>query len=274
MMNPPIYLDRFRQILGSRGDASAQSPETILTAANRDTLYYTPFEYVNGTAKLSIVGITPGPEQLRLSYRTVADLLKRGVSDDQILLEAKKHGAFGGPSMRPNLLKMMRHFGFAKILEIESEELLWGKKAHLFHATSVVPHAAFRDGKMFAGSFSDVLASPVFRACFERDFVASLRVLPREALFIGLGPTPLAALDWCAQKGFIQAGQVLGAFAHPSSSGGSQVDVFLGLKSPTELKERDPVRRRLPFLLSAYGRMKQATANLQRSTDMPASSLT
>jgi hypothetical protein len=256
---PPIFLDRFRDLLRSRGEAAAQSPETSLARRGRDELFYTPFEHVNPNARLAMVGITPGPEQLKLAYRTFGSRLKVGQADEEIRLEAKKQAAFGGPSMRPNLLKMMRHFGLASILGIKDEEQLWGTRADLFHATSVIPHAAFRNGKMFAGSFYDVLRSDVFREGFERDFVSSLSRMSDRTLYIGLGPTPLAALDWCAKEGLIRGEQVLGAFAHPSTSGGSQVDVYLGQKSPGDLSARDPVRRRLEFLLPAYGRMKAAT---------------
>lgn len=256
---PPIFLDRFRDILNSRGEAAAQSLETSLARRGGDELFYTPFEHVNPKARLAMVGITPGPEQLKIAYRIFGSRLKVGQADREIRLEVKKQAAFGGPSMRPNLLKMMRHFGMASILGIKDEEELWGPRADLFHATSVIPHAAFRNGKMFAGSFHDVLRSDVFRESFERDFVSSLSRMSERTLYIGLGPTPLAALDWCVKGGLIRSEQVLGAFAHPSTSGGSQVDVYLGQKSPSDLSARDPVRTRLQFLLPAYGRMKAAT---------------
>ncbi|TIU63792.1 MAG: hypothetical protein E5W25_23930 [Mesorhizobium sp.] len=157
---------------------------------------------------------------------------------------------------------MMRHFGFSELLGIEREEDLWAHRSDLLHATSIVPHAAFRRGKPFAGSFDDVLRTPVFRESFERDFVPSLSMLNPDALYVGLGPTPLAALDRCAEQGLIRPDQVLGAFAHSSTNGGSQVDVYLGLKSIDALNEKDPVRYRSDFLLPAYERMKAVTDRL------------
>jgi hypothetical protein len=261
----PVFLDRYRGIINKRGEAAAQIPETLLASGGGDELFYIPFEHVTTSARLVIVGITPGPEQIKLAYRTVSSKLKVGLSDDAILHESKKHGAFGGPTMRPKLLQQMRHFGFTRILGIEEEGELWGERADLLHSTSVIPHAAFRKGKMFAGSFDQILRSHVFRESFERDFVASLSSLSPDALYVGLGPTPLAALDWCVEQGKIRKEQVLGAFAHPSTSGGSQVDVYLGLKKVADLKEKDPVRGRLDFLLPAYARMKQATDDLNRA---------
>ncbi|MEI8696914.1 MULTISPECIES: hypothetical protein [unclassified Mesorhizobium] len=261
-MAVPIFFDRYRDVINRRGEAAARTPETLLDVDGRDELFYIPFEHVNSAARLVVVGITPGPDQIALAYRTVSSKIKVGLTNEKILAEAKKHGAFGGPTMRPKLLQMMRHFGFSELLGIEREEDLWAHRSDLLHATSIVPHAAFRRGKPFAGSFDDVLRTPVFRESFERDFVPSLSMLNPDALYVGLGPTPLAALDRCAEQGLIRPDQVLGAFAHSSTNGGSQVDVYLGLKSIDALNEKDPVRYRSDFLLPAYERMKAVTDRL------------
>jgi hypothetical protein len=84
----------------------------------------------------------------------------------------------------------------------------------------------------------------VLRRSFERDFLPTLRHLRRDAYFIGLGPTPAAALSFAANKGLIDRSRILGWLAHPSKSGGSQVSVHLGERKVEELKERDPVRYR------------------------------
>lgn len=263
MAKIPVYLERFRDIINKHGESAVQTVETRLEHGGKDELFYIPFEHVNAAARLVIVGITPGPKQIKLAYRTVSSKIKVGLPDDQILFEAKKQAGFGDQSMRPNLLKMLKHFGFAEILGIEEEEQLWADRANLLHSTSVVPHAAFRKGKPFAGSFAEVLKTPIFRQSFERDFVPSLSSLSPDALYVGLGPTPLDALEWCRDRGLIREHQILGAFAHSSTQAGSQVDVYLGLKSIDDLNEDDPVRKRGKFLLPAYARMKEATDRLR-----------
>jgi hypothetical protein len=60
----------------------------------------------------------------------------------------------------------------------------------------------------------------------------------------------------------LQRERVMGAFAHPSSTGGSQVPVYVGEKAPEDLGPRDPVRHRVPWLLSAAARMRQSVAAL------------
>jgi hypothetical protein len=260
LSGPRRLLPAFRNILAERGAAAARSPETRVAQGGIYELFYTPFEVVNRTARLVLVGITPGSTQIELSYAEAQRLIGAGASDEVVLQGAKAHAAFGGPSMRPNLLRMLHHFRFRELLGIDDPSELWDSSSHLLHATSVVPYAAFRAGKMFAGSFEDVLSSSVLSESFELDFAASLPLLPPDALFVALGPTPLAALDHCAKRGLLRPQQVLGAFAHPSAGGGSQVAIYLGEKRPEELAPGDPVRGRLGFLLSAAERMRVAVA--------------
>lgn len=259
----PVLLDRFRAILSRDGASAARSVSTRLGAdvSRRDELFYVPFEHMNSKARLVIVGITPGPNQIALAYSAVQECLRQGFDDETILARAKEIGSFGGPQMRPKLLKMLRTLGFPELLGISDAAELWGTASALLHATSVVPHAVIRNDKPFAGSFDDVLESPLLRASFERDFAATLPLLPSNALYVALGPTPLDALDWCAARGLLQREQVMGAFAHPSNNGGSQVAVYLGEKSPNDLHQKDPVRHRTAWLLAAAARMRQSVAD-------------
>lgn len=229
-------------------------------------LRYTPFEYVNRDAKLVIVGITPGNTQLSLAYSKAQELLRQGHPVDVILREVKKVGAFGGPSMRPNLLKMLRHFRFEQLLGISDVESLWGSDADLLHSTSVVPHAAFKNGKMFAGSFDEVIKSPLLRECFCDCFVPSVDEMRSEALFVGLGPCPEAALEWCVQQGVLRRTQVLGSFCHPSNAGGSTTRYYLREVTKHQLDANNPVLRRTEWLDRAYERMHASTSSLLEGT--------
>jgi hypothetical protein len=162
--------------------------------------------------------------------------------------------------MRENLLRMLRHFQIGQLIGVEDELELWGTHAGALHATSIVPHAAFIGNEMFALSFGHILRSDLLRGCFERDFVPTLATLPQDSRFIALGRTPLEGLEWCAREGYLSPDRILGAFAHPSGGGGSQVAVYLGLKDPATLRPRDPVRNRVRWLLEASTRMQDATS--------------
>ena len=246
---------RYADDLKRLGASGVGKPELELERRGKYLLQYTPFEHLNKGAKLVIVGITPGPNQLELAYDVAQKLLQAGRSEDEILADVKKAGAFVGPAMRPNLLKMLRHFRFEKILGIDDAESLWGKDAGLLHSTSVIPHAAFKitksENKMFAGNFEEVMKSGLLRECFVNCFVPSIREMNQNAFYVSLGQCPQAALQWCVEEGYLRQEQVLGAFCHPSTNGGSAPSYYLREVSREELSPKDPVRNRCDWLDSA-----------------------
>lgn len=245
--------ERNAPIIQRLGAAGAESSDLDLEREGRYTLRYTPFEYVNSSARLCIVGITPGTTQLEEAYRAAQRLLEQGASLDVILRETKKAAAFSG-EMRKNLVRILRHFQFGELLGAD-ESTLWGTNAALLHSTSVIPHATFKGGKMFAGPFEEILRAPLLRKHFEQDFLPELRCLPKSTWFIGLGPTPLAALEWCIEYDHLEPEQLLGAFPHPSGKGGSQIDYFLREKTRSDLKPKDPVRHRVDWLDKAHAEL-------------------
>lgn len=228
----------------------------IVDADGRYSLEYVPFEHVNTDARLVIVGITPGATQRDEACEEAGRLLRRGLPDDEILRRVKKLAAFGGPAMRPNLERMIDTLGIMALLGGGRASDLWGERAHLLHATSVVPHAAFVKRKPFAGSFEEIQRVDVLRRSFERDFLPTLPLLRPDAYFIGLGPTPAAAISFAADKGLIDRSRVLGWLAHPSRSGGSQVSIYLGERKVEQLSDRDPVRHRADALATAATAMR------------------
>ena len=253
---------RFSVDLKRLGQGGVGAPEFNLGKEGKYSLQYIPFEHVNPEAKLVIVGITPGNNQLDLAYQAAQELLKAGVPDEEILTEVKKAGAFGGRSMKPNLLKMLRHFQFEKLLGIDDVESLWGRNAGLLHSTSVVPHAAFKDGERFNGGFDEIMASPLLKNCFLDCLVPSMREITGKALFVALGPCPQAALDWCIKEGALRQEQVLGSLCHPSSAGGSTTRYYLREISKDELDPKNPVRSRCDWLDQSYEQMRSSTSTL------------
>ncbi|WP_444452628.1 hypothetical protein ACTTAI_16630 [Rhodobacter capsulatus] len=258
----PILYPKYQHVIESRGASASNDPALVVDQSARDTVFYMPFEYVNERARIVIVGITPGPNQMALAYDEVKALSSRGMNEDQILYQVKSLAAFGDESMRPNLVKMLNAMQINELIGIRDAGELWSTSYDALHATSVIPHAAFRNGKMFAGSFDQVLRSEAFAAGFQRDFLPSLQALPHNAFFLALGPTPLEALQWCVAQGHIQEEQLLGALAHPSRSSGSQVDIYLGLKDPQDLNPKDPVRYRVDWLQRASQSLRQKLRKL------------
>jgi hypothetical protein len=254
--------DQFAPALKRLGSRGRHSPEFSLGKDGLYELRYIPFEHLNRDARLVIVGITPGPNQIELAYDTAQSLLMSGMRTEQILAEVKKAGSFGGQAMRPNLLRMLRHFPFNRLLGIEDVATLWSADARLLHSTSVVPHAVFESGKPFNGKFDAILKSPLLKQCFLDSFVASIAQLRSDAIYVALGDTPKGALEWCVSQGYLRAQQVLGAFCHPSSSGGSATAYYLREKTLADLNEKDPVRHRTAVLDEYYCQMHASISAL------------
>lgn len=255
----PILFERYRDIICEHGASAAKMLSTLVDSDDGHQVFYVPFESVNREARLVVVGITPGPTQIELTYNIAQRMLTTGATAESILATVKREATFGGPSMRPNLLRMLNAFDFAGLLGIDDVSSLWEASSRLLHATSVVPHAAFKGLKPFAGGFDEILSSAALRTGFERDFIPSLSSLGPDARYVGLGPTPLDALNWCAARSYLREDQILGAFAHPSSKSGSQVDVYLGLRDSASLNKKDPVRSRVDWLLNAASRVRKTT---------------
>ena len=251
-------LGKFVQDIAQMGMGGACKPEFKLGAERKYELFYVPFENINHDARLVLVGITPGPTQIEMAYDRVQKLLRLGMVHEQILADVKKIAAFGGPRMRPNLVKMLNHFGFGAFLGISDINSLWEENAYLLHATSVIPHAAFSNKKPFCGSFAEIMRSSLLKECFLDSFVESLSQINDEALYVALGPTPRAALEWCVENGHLNRGQVMGEFAHPSAAGGSRVPYYLREKSRASLTLRDPVLGSCEKLDSAYEEMRRS----------------
>ncbi len=266
---PRQYFEQYFDLIAKRGEAAALLPEVVLGRSQAHSLIYVPFEHVNASAKLCFVGITPGPTQVSESYAAIRSLALRDEPRQDMPARVKRFAAFGGPAMRPNLVRLINGTGVSDLLGVDDASQLWGDASHLIHSTSVVPHAAFNaNSKPFNGSFDEIMRSPLLKESFELDFVASLPALPDDCFFIALGPTPLDALRWCVERGHLQEEQLLGAFPHPSSNGGSQTDLYLGTKSIEDLKDRDPVKLR-GYLIDWAAELRQRVETLRTENPRP-----
>jgi hypothetical protein len=247
-------LQDFKSVIQSGVDPM-KSDDTVAAKDGTYKAIYVPFEYVNKSAKLAIVGITPGPNQIAAAYAQTRNLLLRDLPEADVLREAIKAGAFKG-GMRDNLITILKHFDLARRLGIEDEATLWTSSAGLLHSTSVVPHAAFKRGQCFNGPFSEVMRSRLLREIFETCFVPTLSELSAECRFLALGATPLDALKWCADRRIIARDQILGACPHPSPSSGNQVKYFVRAITAADISPLNPVRKRLTRLDTFYTGLK------------------
>lgn len=245
----PYLLERFKPALRS----SSSNDSFLLGTDQGYKVFYVPFELTNPSARLALVGITPGPTQMLKAYAAARAALQTRATDEEVLRSSKKAAAFAG--MRDRINEMLDHFEVPKRLGLANAESLWSTNFHYFQPTSIVPNAAFKGDDYFNGPFSSVLAVPLLRQQFEKVFVPSIERLGKSVAYIAMGPVVDEALQWCVSRGVLDSKQLLGYFPHPSGSSGSQFSYFMRKKPLHELKPQDPVRHRVRDLDAAYERL-------------------
>ena len=219
--------------------------------------WYTPFEHVNESAKIVVVGITPGETQLLNALREARSQLRSGSSFDDALKAAKHVGAFSGP-LRQHLVALLDHVGFQSWLGIASTQDLFGASHRLLHSTSVLPHAVFIKGKNYNGT-PDMLRHPVLRQSFIEH--CSDKIAPlKQAVFVPLGDKVAKALDFLASEGVLSRDQILDGLPHPSPANIERIRFFIGQKLASELSPKTNAEK----LVNARKSLKLRVQNLPK----------
>jgi len=223
-----LELDRINQ--------PSDIPASFLLGQNGPlTSHYIPFDYVNSTARLVLVGITPGFTQWKNAMREAQQQLRAGASTDTAHLAAKRTGAFSG-AMRPNLIALLDHIGLHRWLGLTSCDALFSSAGHLVQTTSILRHPVFVDGANYNGTPS-MVRTPFLQQQIEAHFAKEAQTLDR-AVFVPLGPKLSDGLDWLASRGVIPADRILHGLPHPSGANAERIAYFLGRKPREELSAK------------------------------------
>lgn len=234
-----------------RYDGNPLAEDLLLAREGAVACHYAPFDWVNPTARLVLVGITPGHTQANNALLEARAQLLRGAAAGQALLAAKRAAAFSGP-MRPNLVGMLDHIGLARWLGLKSCDELFGQHADLLQSTSVLPFPVFVDGENYKGN-PDPLRHPLLKALIQQHFVPMAQALPR-AIYVPLGPVPTKVLDRLVANGHLRRQQVLAGLPHPSTANAERIAYFVGSKARHLLSAKtdpDKLDRARADLLSA-----------------------
>src|SRR5262249_27574051 len=81
-------------------------PELLVDSDDRFRIFYSPFDWFNRSARVIILGITPGWTQMEIACRTARGAILSGATPDDVCRESKLHASFAGP-MRSNLVRML-----------------------------------------------------------------------------------------------------------------------------------------------------------------------
>ncbi|MEG0295837.1 MAG: hypothetical protein RR620_03895 [Clostridium sp.] len=180
-------------------------------------IYYAPHnEYLNSDAKVFIVGITPGFQQMSTAMATARKGIEDNKSLEEIKYMCKVAGRFSG-SLRKNIISMLDYIKLNEALNIDSCSELFEDKDNLLHTISLIPYSVFVKGENYTGHTPKLNKSDFLMKYVENNFVEELSNLS-DVLIIPLGKAVEEVLGVLIKEEVICEEQVLKGFPHPSGA--------------------------------------------------------
>ncbi|WP_051524764.1 hypothetical protein [Exiguobacterium undae] len=190
------------------------------------SVYYSPIgEYINRSAKIVFIGITPGFEQMRIAYEEAADAFHHGATIEETSKIIKYSASFAGP-MRRNLTVMLDELGLNQLLEIPSTAALFHTHQELLHMTSILRHPVFYRDKNYTGHQPKIDRSPLLQHYAYEHFAAELNQLPHPVILVPFGRVVESTVRTLLHQGRIKKHTVLFGFPHPSGANGHRKRQF------------------------------------------------
>ena len=198
---------------------SVKDKNFLLKKDKNIEIYYAPFDYINSKAKIVIVGITPGLQQMLQSY----EVINQGKS----FKEVKDLSSFKG-SMRTGLIKYLDELKINDILKIKSCESLFNKNSKYLHTTSLVKYPVFDKGKNYSGT--NIFKKKILLDFIENNFLEELKKL-NNSIIVPLGNTVSSTIEYLNNKCNLKLSCFLKGFPHPSGANARKNIQFKEYKS-------------------------------------------
>jgi len=199
------YLNQIK-ILKKINKSTITNNKFLVKKEGNIKVYYAPFDYINSKAKIMIVGITPGLQQMLQSFQVI--------NEGKSLKEVKDLSSFKG-SMRTSLIKYLDELEVNKKLKIKSCESLFNKNSKHLHTTSLVKYPVFDKGKNYSGA--NILKKKILLNFIEENFLKELKTL-KKAIIIPLGNTVSSTIEYLNNKYDLKLRCFLKGFPHPSGA--------------------------------------------------------
>ena len=183
---------------------SVISKTFLLSKEGNIEIYYAPFDYINPKAKIVIIGITPGLQQMIQSFQAI--------KDGKSLREVKDLSSFKG-SMRTTLVKFLDELKINKILKIQSCESLFNLNNKYLHSSSLVKYPVFDKGKNYSGV--NILKKKILLDFIEDNFLKELEIF-QGSIIVPLGNAVSSTIDYLNIKHQLKLQCFLKGFPHPS----------------------------------------------------------
>lgn len=189
-------------------------------------IYYAPHnDYLNSKAKIFIIGITPGFQQMSTAISTARKELELGTDIEEIQYKCKVAGRFSG-SLRKNIISMLDDIKLNEALSINSCSTLFEEKDYLLHTVSLVPYPVFVKRQNYSGHTPKLLRSDLLMKYVYDNFIKELNNIEnlKDILIIPLGRAVEEVLYKLSEEGIIYEKQILKGFPHPSGANVNRVN--------------------------------------------------
>jgi len=221
--------EKFAPILRS-GIAPTVRDQRLLLDSDEDiSIYYAPFEYNNPSAKIVLVGITPGPTQMVNANNAARNSLLEGLDYEEAMKCAKETGGFSGEPMRSNLINQLNHWGVHKWLNLNDSSELFSTSRHLLQTTSLLRYPVFVAGKDYNGK-PNMMKSSLLKQYLIDHFVSDVSNF-ENAIFFPLGSAVTKIIDALVKQGAIDENKVAMGLFHPSGQNTYRVNYSISDRS-------------------------------------------
>ena len=192
---------------------------------NIEIYYASHNEYINSKAKIFIIGITPGFQQMSTAIATARKELELETDIEEIQYKCKVAGRFSG-SLRKNVISMLDYIKLNEALDISSCSDLFEDKDYLLHTISLIPYPVFVKKQNYSGHTPRLLKSDFLMKYVYDNFINELKSIEKfkDILLIPLGKAVEEVLLKLSKEGFICEKQILRGFPHPSGANVNRVN--------------------------------------------------
>lgn len=229
IINPT--LKDFRQKILQLPDKAQYVKEDLLQSnflidkQDQFELYYAAHnEYINTSAKVMILGITPGWQQMERSIFTARQCLLKGLSLEETAYQVKLACRFYGV-MRETIIVMLNKLQLHEHLGLGDSGQLFTKATAYLHSSSCIRYPVFFKGKNYTGHTPNITLHPLLLKHAEQTIMRDIVPL-QQALIIPLGRAVEDVLRYFIKLGQVREEQCLFGFPHPSGANGHRYKQF------------------------------------------------
>ena len=191
-----VYKEKILSLPAEPAPSDITREDFLLGREGRLEVFYAPLHGVTSTARIVIVGLTPGRAQMVAAFRDARRLFLEGWRPPRLFHEVRRRIAFKD-SMRTNLVGMLDRIGVADRLGLATSAELFEDAANQLHSTSALRYPVLIDGENHHGS-PGIRNSWLLAGMIHTNLRAELSQLP-DALIVPLGKAVEDALVYRLQ---------------------------------------------------------------------------